>query len=115
VLPTGRIFGRLPQKRPNKKKCGRKNLAPNFGRHCAERAKKGPNFWKVCFSTLLPLNFTFPTDTNKDNFVSNGKKRLQKGEIAMGPICFLSGRIFPPDWLKSLQGVGNNVGAYSSQ
>jgi hypothetical protein len=43
------------------------------------------------------------------------KKHLQKGEIAMGPICFLSGRIFPPDWLKSLQGVGNNVGAYSSQ
>ncbi len=26
------------------------------------------------------------------------KKRLQKGEIAMGPTFFLSGRIFPPNW-----------------
>jgi hypothetical protein len=88
VLPTGRIFGRLPQKRPNKKKCGRKNLAPNFGRHCAERAKKGPNFWKVCFSTLLPLNFTFPTDTNKDNFVSNGKKTPSKRGNCYGADLF---------------------------
>jgi hypothetical protein len=44
------------------------------------------------------LYYTFPSDTNKANFVSKGKERLQKGEIARGPIFFPSGRIFPPSW-----------------
>ncbi len=52
------------------------------------RAKKGPNFWKVCFPTLLPLNFTFPTDTNKDNFVSNGKKTPSKRGNCYGADLF---------------------------
>jgi hypothetical protein len=29
--------------------------------------------------------YTFPTDTDKDNFVSKGKKRIQKGKIARRP------------------------------
>jgi hypothetical protein len=49
VLPTGRLFGRITQKRPNKKWSGRTNLLLRFGRLCTERAERRPNFWSLFF------------------------------------------------------------------
>jgi hypothetical protein len=40
------------------------------------------------FSLILGKSknyYTFPSDTVKDNFVSKGKRRLQKGKIARRP------------------------------
>jgi hypothetical protein len=47
VLPGGRNSGRKAQKGPEKKKFGRKNLWPNYGRISSKVAEKGPrNFLK---------------------------------------------------------------------
>jgi hypothetical protein len=37
VLPTGRLFGRISKKGPNKKRSGRTILRPNFGRFRTKR------------------------------------------------------------------------------
>jgi hypothetical protein len=42
VLPGGRNSGQKAQKGPEKKKVGRKNLWPNFGRILPKVAEKGP-------------------------------------------------------------------------
>jgi hypothetical protein len=42
VFPGGRNFGQKAQKGPGKKKVGRKNLLPNFGRILPKVAEKGP-------------------------------------------------------------------------
>jgi hypothetical protein len=46
VLPTSRLFGHITQKGP----C---ESVARFGRFCTERAKKGPNFIKICFLSLI--------------------------------------------------------------
>jgi hypothetical protein len=44
VMPTGRMFGRITQKGPNKKVSGRTHYRPNKGRILPERAAKGTEF-----------------------------------------------------------------------
>ncbi len=84
VLPTGRIFGRKVQKRPNKKQSGRTtNLRPSFGLFFVQKGRKGAELLESLFSyySLLSIiiivkskNYcTFPTDIEKYGFVSKGK------------------------------------------
>jgi hypothetical protein len=56
VLPTGRLFGRIIQKGPNKKQSGRTKLQPNICRFCTERAVKGPYLLKTSYSPLILFN-----------------------------------------------------------
>jgi hypothetical protein len=51
VLPGGRNSGQKAQKGPEKKKFGRKNLWPNYGRISSKVAEKGPKkfFERISF------------------------------------------------------------------
>jgi hypothetical protein len=51
VLPTGRIFGRISQKEPNKKWSGRTNPATELWPILNKKSRKGPNLKKLYPST----------------------------------------------------------------
>jgi hypothetical protein len=40
MLPTGRLFGRISKKGPNKKWSGRTNLRPDFGQYLNKKGRK---------------------------------------------------------------------------
>ncbi len=86
LLPTGRMFGRISQKGPNKKWSGR--TAAEFWTKMVE---KGPNFKKI---VSLLVFFLSP---------NSFKKLLLLGDR----FIFLSGRIFLLTWPKILHRVGN--------
>jgi hypothetical protein len=108
VLPTGRLFGRISQKGPNKKW----STAGQFrGRILADFEQKGPKRGRILRKFSPPIFFSysreaskkkcyFPTHTDK-NSVLLKTKFLQKGKITGDRIFFLSGRIFLLDWPKS--------------
>jgi hypothetical protein len=76
VLPTGRIFGRLTQKGPNKKQSDRTNCGRILAAIVQKGLKRGRTSRKFVFLLFLSRHlekskkcFTIPTDTDKDNFV----------------------------------------------
>ncbi len=83
VLFTGRLFGRITQKQPNKKYSG----GQICGRILAFFEQKGPNFIKFCIFPLLlgkpKKNYFYPlTQTKIVSFLK--PKRLQNVKITRG-------------------------------
>jgi hypothetical protein len=74
VFPTGRFFGGITQKWPNKKK----RAGQSCGRSFADFVQKGPNLIKTCFSLILSnsvqikeiLYFPRHVDTDNKIFIS---------------------------------------------
>ncbi len=108
VLPTGRFFGRLFQKGPNKSRAS--------GQSCrqilADFVQKGPNFIKYSF----PLIFSNSVQIKEKLFLSKARRHrlqnfhqpkcLQKFKFSREPFFFLSQR---PTSQKVLPKVGNIV------
>ncbi len=113
MLPTGRFFGRITLKFPNKKNSGRTKLRPNFGRFCTEGAELDKKFVFLLFSIILCKSkkyYIFPGHVDTDNkiFISP-PKCLQKFKFSKEPNFFLSGRIFRWTSQKVLPRVSNTV------
>jgi hypothetical protein len=111
TVANGRLFGRITQKGPNKKKSGRtKKLWMNFGRFWTkgrELLKKLVFF--LLFSLFLCKSkkyYTFPKQVDTDNEIFMSPNAFKKSNL-VGAGFFLSGRIFPPDWSENLPRVGD--------
>ncbi len=95
MLPTGRLFGRIIQKGPNKRQIGRTKLQPNICRFCTERAVKGPNF------------FSHARRHIKKIFIS--LNAVKKPNLVGGRIFFSAAEFFRRTGRKVLLKVGNTI------
>ncbi len=85
VLPTGRLFGRITQKWPNKKWSGRPSEKCYF-------------LLLFCDSREVQTIFYLSQSHRQKWFVFFQPNALKTVKISMGPDSFLGGRISPPGW-----------------